>query len=111
MKRYTQFSGTSKATCRAKPFITPFLNETEVVCGEPIERLAELENKIESGEVGNIKRLTEKIDALFSEHEKRYSHFCKSKKECHDETCRYQAVVRLHNELKEILNHREEWEC
>lgn len=49
-----------------------------------------------------VKEFAEKIENLCREHEKRYSHLCKSKKEFHDETCRYQAVLRLHKEITEL---------
>lgn len=49
-----------------------------------------------------VKEFAEKIEKLFTEHEKRYSHLCKSKKEFHDETCRYQAILRLHKEITEL---------
>lgn len=49
-----------------------------------------------------VKEFAEKLEKLLIEHEKRYSHFCKSKKECHDETCRYQAILRLHKEITEL---------
>lgn len=104
MKRYTQLNGRGRAFCRANPCVSPFLNDSELVCGEAIERLAWFEDKTESGELGDIKQLKEKIEALLCEHEKQYSHLCKSKKECHDETCRYLAVLKLHNEIKELFN-------
>lgn len=49
-----------------------------------------------------VKEFAEKIEKLLCEHEKRYSHLCKSKKECHDETCRYQAILKLHKEITEL---------
>lgn len=42
----------------------------------------------------------EKIITLCKEHEKEYSHLCNSKKECHDETIRYIAVLRLRQRIE-----------
>ena len=50
-----------------------------------------------------VSEFAERIEMLCKEHEDRYSHLCKSKKECNDETCRYQGVLRLHNEIKELV--------
>lgn len=50
-----------------------------------------------------VREFAERIETLCKEHEDRYSHLCKSKKECNDETCRYQGVLRLHNEIKELV--------
>lgn len=49
-----------------------------------------------------VKEFAEKIEKLLCVHENQYSHLCKSKKECHDETCRYQAILRLHKEITEL---------
>lgn len=54
-----------------------------------------------------VKEFAEKIEKLLCEHENRYSHLCKSKKECHDETCRYQAILRLHKEITELYGAEE----
>lgn len=51
MKRFTKRADKGVAICRVQPYITPFVNETEVVCGEAIDRLAELEDKLESGQL------------------------------------------------------------
>lgn len=49
------------------------------------------------------KAMLKKFEELCEVHENRYSHLCNSKQESHDENCRYQAVVRLHNEIKELF--------
>ena len=50
MERFTQRDGKGRAVCRAETRYS-LVHCTEIVGGEPIERLAELEDKLESGQL------------------------------------------------------------
>lgn len=63
----------------------------------------EREKIISSVQIQAIKGFADKVDYLCEANKSKYSHLCKSKREANDETCRYQAVLALQAEIKELL--------
>lgn len=61
------------------------------------------DSRVEDAKKQVVREFAERIETLCKEHEDRYSHLCKSKKKYNDETCRYQGVLRLHNEINELV--------
>ena len=59
--------------------------------------------KEEDGDIQKALAFAERVIKLCKEHEKEYSHLCNSKKECHDETVRYIAVLRLRQQIEGLI--------
>ena len=49
----------------------------------------------------------QKVFEIIKECEKHFSHICKTKKEMHEETCRYEGVIYFKSKLKEYIEELE----
>lgn len=67
-----------------------------------LDRELALEKQLKEARKQAVKEVLEKTKEKCKELEDKFSHLCKSKKECLMETCRYEGVLAVKRELNEI---------
>lgn len=65
----------------------------------PLKSLDQQDAEIRANE---RKKVIDEIDKLLKTLKDDYSHLCKTQKEANQETCRYEGVCRVQNELKKL---------
>lgn len=61
---------------------------------------------LEQHEKELLREFATEVNAILKRLKSEYSHLCKTQKEAREETCRYEGVCRVQNELNKLLKER-----